>query len=272
MKSNHAVGSLILALGFAVGLSACQKQSNTETSAAMPEENPATTHEAANPATPAGAPAEPASAKPAPAEPAPPPAAPKPPAPSKPKTVAAPAVVVKTVSVPVGTPLTVELVTPINTGTSNAGDKIEATLAAPLIYENELIANQGALLQGEITELTRASKDKSEEARASVKLAFTSIQTVDGDKSLDATVTNVEELKAGGTGKRDALLIGGGAAAGAILGKILGKDTKGAVIGAVTGAAVGTGGVLLAKGHELDLPAGTKISLKAEQPITIASK
>jgi len=271
MKSSHAVGSLLIALLIAVGLSACQKKSDTEVSMPVPDENPATTPEAGNPATTASAPDEPAPPAQTPTPP-PAPATPKPSAPSKPKTTAAPAVAVKTVSAPVGTPFVVELVTPINTATSNVGDRIEATLAAPLIYENEVIANQGALLQGEIAELTRASKDKSEEARASAKLAFTSIQTVDGDKSLDATVTNVEELQAGGTGKRDALLIGGAAAAGAILGKIIGKDTKGAVIGAVAGAAVGTGGVLLAKGHELDLPAGTKISLKAEQPITIASK
>jgi hypothetical protein len=270
MKCTRALGFVVLALLLAVGLTACGKKSETDVSSTTPEVNPATVAETPASGTTAGT-------ESAPAEPAPPaaaPAAPKATAPAKPKTSATPAVAEKskTVSAPVGTAFDVTLVTPVRTDSSSVGDRIEAILVAPMIVDNRVIANQGAVLHGEITELTRASKDKSEEARASVKLAFTSIETVDGEKSLDATVTNVEALQAGGTGKRDALVIGGAAAAGAILGRLIGKDTKGAVVGAVAGAAVGTGGVLLAKGHDLDLPAGSKISLKAEQPITIVSK
>ncbi len=105
-----------------------------------------------------------------------------------------------------------------------------------------------------------------------MKLVFTSIETVDGEKSLNATVTNAEGMTAGGTGKRDALVIGGSAAVGAILGKIIGKDTKGAVIGAFSGAVLGTGAMMASKGHELEVPAGSKITLRAEEPITVVAK
>jgi len=79
-------------------------------------------------------------------------------------------------------------------------------------------------------------------------------------------------MVAGSTTKRDALVIGGSAVAGAILGKIIGKDTKGAVVGAFGGAVLGTGAMMASKGHELEVPAGSKVSLRAEEPITVVSK
>jgi hypothetical protein len=263
------VGIVFFALLLAVGLTACGKKSDTDVSSTTPEQNPATVAETPAPAAPSASESAPAT----PAPPATPPAKASTSTTTKHKTTpAAPAVAEKKVSAPIGTAFDVTLVTPIKTDSSAVGDQIEATLVEAMIVDNEVIANKGAALHGQITELTAASKDRSEEARASVKLAFTTIETVDGEKTLDASVTNVQELQAGGVGKRNALLIGGAAAAGAILGRVIGGDTKGAVVGAVAGAAVGTGGVLMAKGHELNLPAGTKISLKAEQPITIVSR
>jgi hypothetical protein len=175
---------------------------------------------------------------------------------------------------PAGSSFDVQLTTPVSTKTSNVGDRIEATLLQPLSApDGQLIANQGALIRGEIAELTRASKSRKEEDRASMKFAFTSIETVDGEKSLSATVTNSEgKMVAGSTTKRDALVIGGSAVAGAILGKIIGKDTKGAVVGAFGGAVLGTGAMMASKGHELEVDAGSKVSLRAEEPITIVAK
>jgi hypothetical protein len=74
------------------------------------------------------------------------------------------------------------------------------------------------------------------------------------------------------TGTRDKLIIGGSTIAGAIIGKVAGKDTKSTIIGAVGGAVLGTGAVMAAKGYELEVPAGSKIGLRAEAPITVVSK
>jgi len=60
--------------------------------------------------------------------------------------------------------------------------------------------------------------------------------------------------------------------AGAVLGKVVGKDTKGAVIGAVGGAVLGTGAVMAAKGYELDVPAGSKLSLRVDAPISVVAR
>lgn len=179
----------------------------------------------------------------------------------------------RTVSLPAGSTFDVELATRIHTGESNVGDKIEAKLITPLKGDDgSTIAPAGAVIHGEIADLTRASKSRAEEDRASVKLAFTSVETVFGEKTLAATVTNVESLKAGSTTKRDALVIAGSAAAGAILGKVAGHDTKDAMIGGLAGAVIGTGVVMAQKGHELEIPAGSKVSLRSDRPITIVAR
>jgi hypothetical protein len=273
MKPIRIVGVLFLAFFLTVGLSACGKKAETDVSTSMPEENQTT---AENPATTQESPSpEPNTAQPAPTTTTTTTTT-KTTTKSTPSktTKAVHAAETRTVSLPAGANFDVQLTTPVSTKTSNVGDKIEATLLQPLVApDGQVIANQGALVRGEIAVLTRASKSRAEEDRASVKFAFTSIETVDGEKSLSTTVTNSEgKMVAGSTTKRDALVIGGSTVAGAILGKIIGKDTKGAVVGAFGGAVLGTGAMMASKGHELEVPAGSKVSLRAEEPITIVSK
>lgn len=270
MKAIRAAGAFLLVLALAVSLSACSKKEETSMSAAdslsggssmdttamaMPPEATTPPPETTEPTT-SGSYSKP---------------------PSKPKTPATPATAEKrTVSLPAGASFIAEMVTPVNTGTSNVGDKIEAKLLDQLSSPDgggAVIAEAGSLMKGEITELKRASHAKSEDDRAMVKMTFTSLETVDGEKTLDATVTNAEgRMIAASTTKRDALIIGGSAIAGAILGKVVGKDTKGAVIGAVGGAVLGTGAVMAAKGYELDVPAGSKLSMRVDAPVTVVAR
>lgn len=269
MKTLRILGLSVLALTLALGLSACAKQSETEVSMPPVEENPAT---ASEPMPMDQAPVDQVASTPEPA-PAPVKKAATKPATTKPKSTVVPAAETRTVSVPTGTSFDIELLTPVHTKTSNVGDRVEGKLMHPLnAPDGSVIAVTGAMIRGEIVELTRASKSRAEEDRASVKFAFTSMETVDGEKSLSTTVTNVEGLQAGSTTKRDALIIGGSAVAGAVLGKVIGKDTKDAAIGGLAGAVIGTGAVMASKGHELELAAGSKISVRADQPITIVQR
>lgn len=259
------LGVALLALTLAIGLSACQKQ--TETDVSTTSDNPATAEE--TPIVPETPP--PPDETPAPTPPARTSTKPKT-TPSK-STGAILADAPTTLELPAGTTFEVLMVTPVDTRTSNVGDKIEATLAAPLLVRGRTVANQDAVIRGEISELTRASRAKSEEDRAGMKFLFTSLETVDGEKVLHATVTNSEgRMIAKSTSTRDKLLIGGGALLGAITGKVAGKDTKATVLGAVGGAVLGTGIVLASKGHELEVPAGSKVSLRVDEPITIVEK
>jgi len=281
MKTIRITGMLLATSILLLGLAGCGKQNEEQVSSAPPEETPATTSAPSTVNPPASGTAQPAET---PAENQAPASAHTT---SHPKTVkssttkhsspkgvsAVPASETRTVSLPAGAAFDVELTTAINTASNKVGDPVEGKLLESLQTSDGVeIAEKGALIHGEISELKSATKSRSEEDRASVKLAFTSIETVDGEKSLNATVTNVDAIKAGSTTKRDALVIGGSAVAGAVLGKVLGHNTEGAAIGAVGGAVAGTGAVLAMKGHELSIPVGSKISLRAEQPITVAEK
>ena len=277
MNARRWAGWFVLALTLTLGLSACQKASSD-----MSSTNPNDQTMAMNETAPSTESAPVVESQPTPAPeptPVPEPVTVKPvakkPAPKKAttKSTTVPASETRTVSLPAGSTFEVELATRIHTGESNVGDKIEGKLLQPLRSEDgSTIAPAGALIHGEIAELTRASRSRSEEDRASVKLAFTSVETVAGAKTLAATVTNVESLKAGSTTKRDALVIAGSAAAGAVLGKVVGRDTKDAMIGGLAGAVIGTGVVMAQKGHELEIPAGSKVSLRSDQPITIVAR
>jgi len=273
MNRNRTLMMLALGLVLAFSLSACQKAAQNEVSST--DENPATTTEtqATTTETPAVNPTETPSTEPGTTTTKT--TTTKTTTKTKTKTTTATntAAQPNSISLPAGTQFDVTLTTPVDTRTSNVGDRVEGTLVAPLTAEGHTVAEAGAVIRGEISELQRASHAKSEEDRASVKFAFTSIQTVDGEKTLNATVTNSEgKMVAKSTGTRDKLLIGGGALAGAIVGKVAGKSTKSTILGAVGGAVLGTGAVLAAKGYELEVPAGSKVSLRVEAPITVVSK
>ncbi len=273
MKFLKIAGTVALALVLALAVSACQKKADTGSEQSGVQgygtETPSADQTAQTP------PAEQTPSEPAPyaEKPAAKPPTSKTTKTTKSGTAAVPAASVKAYEIPAGTVFDVAMITPMNTKTSNVGDKIEGTLVAPITQDGYVVAETGSVVRGEISDVKRASRAKSEEDRASLTLVFTSVQTVDGDKALHATVTNTEgKLVATGTGTRDKLIILGSTVAGAVAGKIAGKDTKSTVIGAVGGAVVGTGAVMASKGHELEIPEGAKVSLRVDQPITVVSK
>jgi hypothetical protein len=178
-----------------------------------------------------------------------------------------------TIDIPAGTTFDIEMVTPVDTRTSNVGDKIEGKLIAPITLNGTVVAEAGSKVSGEVSDVQRASRHKGAEDRASLALEFNSLDTVDGPKTLHATVNNAEgKMVAKGTGTRDKLIIGGSTVAGAIIGKVAGGDTKSTIIGAVGGAAAGTGAMLMVKGHELTIEQGAKVSLRVDKPITVVSR
>jgi hypothetical protein len=261
MNIVRRIGIPTLALAVVIGVSACQKQQSstdmsmtdtTSMSAESPypveETPPAATNEATTP--PSKTPPKKSGGS------------------TSHTTTAA-----KTTQIPAGTVIELSMVTPVATKTSNIGDPVEAKLTKALVVDGHLVAEEGATVRGTISDLQRASKSKSEEDRAYLKFKFSELETVSGDKKINATVTNSEgKLAAKGTGTRDKLIVAGGAVAGGVLGNVIGKDTKSTVIGAVGGAVVGTGVALSVKGHELEVPAGSAVTIRIDDPVTVATR
>lgn len=271
MDGKRQLGIVAFALTVVVGVSACQKKQAETTSmtdsTSMSAESPYPVEE-----TPPVAETTP--------PPSNPPASSGSTAPRTPRSTprstgsSGTSTASRSVRIPAGTTVELAMVTDASTKTSNIGDPIEAKLTEPLVVDGKVVAEEGASVRGKIIDVKRASHAKDTEGRASLKFDFTTIETVGGEKSLNATVTSSEgkELEAKSTSTRDKLIVGGSTIAGAVIGKVAGKSTKSTIIGAIGGAAVGAGVVMASKGHELEVPAGAKVILRTEDPITVVMK
>jgi len=69
-------------------------------------------------------------------------------------------------------------------------------------------------------------------------------------------------------GKRTAIVVGGGTAAGAVIGGIVGGG-KGAAIGAAAGTAAGTGVQGPTQGQQIQLPSETLLEFQLTEPLTV---
>ena len=278
-RSSVPLSIAILATLTALGLSACGGNRPAEPAAAP----------VASSAVPAAAPAE--SAAPPPAEPAAPavPPAPVPPAPrpvskpapkptpkpapepapeptakSEPAPAPKPEPVVKTVAA--GTDLDVELLDGASSKTSQPGNAVRARVTKAIVLDGLTVVPEGTIIHGTVTEAIPLKKIGG---AASLGLRFDMLELPGGARS--AIAAGLHEQGKSETGK-DAGTIAGATAGGALLGRLFSKNgnkTKGTLIGAAVGAAAGTGAAAATKGKEVELPAGTPLTLHLEQPLTI---
>lgn len=166
------------------------------------------------------------------------------------------------VTLPVGTVLPVELLTTVGSATSNVEDPVRARLRRAVTIDGLEALPAGSALSGVVTQAERSGRVKG---RARVAFRFNSVQA--RDESLDVRTGSISRV-APATKKQDAAKIGIGAGAGAVIGGIIGGG-DGAAKGAAIGGAGGTGVVLATRGKEATVPAGTILSVKLTEPLTV---
>jgi hypothetical protein len=167
-----------------------------------------------------------------------------------------------TVTVPVGTAITIRTTDEINTEHNQAGDTFEATLEDPLVVNGQTIAIKGTLVRGKISTVKESGK-----LTGQAELGLELMELVLNGKSYPLHTADYSEVGAS-RGQRTATTVGGTAALGAIIGAIAGGG-KGAAIGAASGAAVGTGVQVITKGQKLVIPAETILEFKIDYPLTV---
>jgi hypothetical protein len=181
------------------------------------------------------------------------------------RTAPARAAVVRTITVPDNTVLDVTLNSSHSSEDSRAEERVNGTLASPVVLDNVTVIPAGARLIGHLTNV----KDSGEvKGRAELGLRFTRLQTGSVTYDID---TRPMSWVAESTKKEDAVKIGAGAAAGAVIGAITGGK-KGAAIGSAIGAGGGTAVVLATEGQDIRLAAGRKLKVSLTSPLTIRSK
>lgn len=172
----------------------------------------------------------------------------------------------ETVTVPAGTSISVRIGTTINSEKNVAGDSFSATLDAPLVVNDIVLAERGAKVEGKVVEVDRSGRVKGV---ARLALALTRIQLSDGQQ-IDLK-TDAWERVAESSAKKDAVKVGVGAALGAAIGAIAGGG-RGAAIGAASGAGAGTGVVLATRGNAAQIDVETKIPFRLSNALAVTEK
>ena len=170
------------------------------------------------------------------------------------------------VTIPQGTEIRLTLNSSVSSSSSQAGDTFTARTTDPVVVGNRVAIPSGSTVQGQVSDVVPARKGLKEKEGA-IALSFDKIVTPAGFSApMSAGVSSVAPRST----KKTAGIIGGSAAGGALLGKILGGSTKDAAIGAVVGGAAGTGIAASTRGKDVEIPAGSRLTITLDQPLTIA--
>jgi hypothetical protein len=172
----------------------------------------------------------------------------------------------KSETVLAGTTFVGSLQSTISTGENHVGDKVAVRTLEDVRVNEMTVVPAGATINGEVTHIDGAGRIAG---GAELTLRFTELVMPDG-KSYAISATPFR-LKGKSEGKSSALQIGGGAVAGGVLGGVLGgKDDI--AKGAAAGAIIGTGVAVATKGDQIVLPAGQKMQVTLDAPVTIVTK
>ena len=163
------------------------------------------------------------------------------------------------VDLPNGTEIKVRLEEPLSSKTSRVEERVVATVAETVTRNGRTAIPAGTEVRGTVSSV-QAAQRPSKGGRLEVEFDQ---MTMDGQRvGMDARVVKVEES---GIDKKKAGL---GAVIGGVLGAVL-DGKSGAVIGAIVG---GGGAVVASSGDDVELPAGTVLTVQLERPMTLARR
>ncbi|HKC55166.1 MAG TPA: hypothetical protein VKC35_03545 [Vicinamibacterales bacterium] len=161
--------------------------------------------------------------------------------------------------VPAGQELDVRLGTTLSSKTAKVEQRFQTTTVADLMQNGNVLIPAGSTVRGVVSAVDPA--DRLHRA-GSLTLSFDELTVRGRSYATRAMATNVFE--SGGI-REEAGTAGIGAGAGAVVGGILG-GLKGAILGAVIGAG---GAIAATEGKDIDLPAGSIVRIRLDQPVTV---
>src|ERR1051326_1520945 len=181
--------------------------------------------------------------------------------------------------IPAGTEIPLRLAQAITTKNARVGDPVYAETAFPFTINDHVVIPAGTYVQGRISEVRRAGRVKG---RAELLMHFTSmiyrsgytvmlpggVENMPGAEKQDVKDSEGTVRQAGNKGE-DVKTVGKVAAAGAGIGGVAGRDLKGVGVGGLGGAAAGLGWVLLTRGPDMTLPAGTSVQMVIQRNMQV---
>lgn len=187
-----------------------------------------------------------------------------------------------------GTRFQASLKNTLDSGSTQPGEPVEATLSSPIYSGGVEVVPAGSKITGQVTNVVSAKRFRFG-ANGKIDVRFTGIETPDGRKfPLSASVDdNVQRMTGGSTAGRvgkGVMTAGVGAASGAALGTalgaIVGATSRGQVgratgMGAVFGTAIGGGigvvGAGVRKGSEVKITAGTPLPIQLDESMQVST-
>lgn len=169
------------------------------------------------------------------------------------------------IAVPQDTPITVTLNQSISSDGNRAGDRFVATVSDPVIVDGKTVIPEGSRVQGLVVDAHHSGRLMG---RARLSLRLESVE-IDG-KSYE--IRTLSDNEAGGKhNKRNAALIGGGAAGGAVVGAVAAGGT-GALIGGPIGAGAGTAAAFFTGKKDIHLHPEEHLTFRLADPVTISTR
>lgn len=164
------------------------------------------------------------------------------------------------IRLPDGTEIPLRLDQGISSRSARPEDRVEASVAQSVLHSGLVAIPAGTRVLGTVLRVEPAERP----SRAGhLELSFDSLVMDDGRRAdIHARVVSLGEE---GLDKRKAGL---GALIGGILGAVV-DGKKGAVIGGILG---GGGAVVASKGEDVELPAGTLLTLRLERPAMLVRR
>lgn len=176
----------------------------------------------------------------------------------------------QSITVPAGTKVPLVLKHAVTTKSARVGDGVYLQSNFPVTIDNAIVIPPGTYVQGVIDEIKRPGRIKG---RAQVLFHFTTLIFPNGyTVSIPGSIESVPgmensqikdkegTLQSEGQKGQDAATVGGTAATGTLIGG-LSHGAKGAGLGAGIGAAAGLATVLLTRGSDIRLEAGTTVEM-----------
>lgn len=165
-----------------------------------------------------------------------------------------------TLVIPGGTELRIVLETALASDKSTEGQRVVARVERATSRDGRVVLPGGTVLRGRVVRADAAGRVRGV---SHLSVDFDRIVVRGQEHPLRATSLDVR-----GTDdtRRDAAIIAGSTAAGAIIGKVM---DKGAKKGAVVGAATGAGAVLVTRGENIEMPAGSRWTVRVTDTVRL---
>ena len=162
------------------------------------------------------------------------------------------------VAVPAGTRLLIQMAQPIDAARSRAGTIFTARLQGNLAVGNLIVAPHGSTVHGRIAQAQGAGRI----GRAQLQLELTDIMINNTPFPLISSDYSVQG--GGGMGGAAGRTLRG-AGLGTAIGALTGNVGRGAAIGGVAGGASS----LLVRGEQINIPEGTMLEFRLQQPASL---